>query len=195
MSHLNGLDKLILIFFIISMLVGLLRGLIKESLSLLVFICAFGLSMLFASNLANLLKESSFFKQVISAISTATKINVGIPASYFIAILSFGLLFGAIVLFGTFITFIINLAFAGNSLGLLNRLLGSLFGFCRAFIISVVLIFLLQFTSIHQKVWWKKSNLILLFHPSVSWLDNKISPQVVKIKKTFENIPLHFSSK
>jgi membrane protein required for colicin V production len=184
MTHLNAVDNGILVIFLFSILFGLWRGFVKESLSLVVLVAAFLGAIFYAKNIAFFLKNTHYCKQLMSYLATTTiGFNLVTPASYGILILSFILLFSFILLLGTLFTFLIHLILASIGLGFGNRLLGGIFGFFRACIVMVLLLFILQFTSVKNYPAWRHSKIMPWFQTSIFWLNKKTIPYMDKLKQ------------
>ncbi|MBV9576801.1 MAG: CvpA family protein, partial [Gammaproteobacteria bacterium] len=79
---------------------------------------------------------------------------------------------------------VLNLVFRAGILGAGNRLLGAVFGFARAFILVLVIIFLVQLSSANEKPVWNKSLIVVTYQPMVTWL-RSVTLSDIKIK--FEN--------
>ena len=139
---LNAADWVIVSVVGISMLLSLLRGFIKEALSLLGWALAFTVSMVFSERLAQLL---------VSSIDDATGRYIVAFAVLFVAtLIAVGLL---AKLLQSLVEFV--------GLGALDRLLGMAFGFARGVLILLALVAMLRPTlQLDQYAWWQKSMLL-----------------------------------
>ena len=187
MQAFNWVDYVILAIFVLSALAGLGRGLIKEVISLITLVVAFVVAAMFANPIANSFISSNKAQEAINQATATVGVSTAQPVSYAAIGLSFACIFAATVLIGALIGMIINLAFQAGGGGFGNRLLGALFGCCRAFIICLVFIFIVQLTSFSQDDFWKNSQLIRYFQPSVVWLGNIVSPTLADLKERMEN--------
>jgi len=185
MQNMNWVDYIIIAIFFFSTVAGLGRGLVKEIISLATLIAAFVVASMFASPLAAAFTGSAAVQSVTDQASTAIGMNAAQPLSYAALGLSFGLLFAATVIIGAIIGSVINLAFQVGILGIGNRILGGLFGFCRGFLINLVLIFLVQLTSFGSDAFWQQSKLVGSFQPAVQWLGNIVSPSLANLQQKF----------
>ena len=183
MENLNWVDYIILAIFLFSMLAGFSRGLIKEVVSLASLIAAFVVAVMFANSLALHFTSSSAVQNVVTDASNAIGMNAAQPVSYAAIGISFGLLFAGTVIIGSIIGFFLNMAFSIGVLGVGNRLLGGVFGLGRGFIINLVIIFMLQMTAVSGQPWWKESQCVQQFQPTVVWLGGIVSPSLANIKE------------
>ncbi len=187
MQALNWVDYVILTIFLLSALSGLGRGLIKEVISLISLVTAFIVAAMFANPVASSFISSNKAQEAIEQTTAAVGVSTAQPASYAAIGLSFACIFAVTVLLGALIGMIINLAFQAGGGGFGNRLLGGVFGCCRAFIMCLVIIFIVQLTSFSQDDFWKNSQLIRYFQPSVIWLGNVVSPTLADLRERMEN--------
>lgn len=137
---------------IISALVGLGRGLIKEILSLVAWLVALWVAYLFAEQIAE-----QFIRQFI-------------PDTLISYLAAFGLLFiGALFLCGLLNILIVSLFNAAGLSGF-DRLLGMLFGLARGAVIGALLVMFAAFIpSITQESFWKQSKLVPSFLNLANW--------------------------
>lgn len=185
LQNLNWIDYSILIIFILSILSGLLRGFVKEFVSLVTIIAAFIVATMFASALATVFTNSASVQNAVNQASNAIGINASQPVSYLAIGLSFAILFIATIIIGAIISSILNLAVQTSMLGLGNRLLGGIFGLVRGFIITLVLIFLVQLTPLGSQPWWVQSRFVADLQPVVQWVGNLVSPSLANLKEKF----------
>ena len=119
----------------ISMLLGVMRGLVREALNLLAWIAAFWVANAYAGDIARLLPEA-------------------IPTESVRFIAAFVLLFLGALLLMSLVT--IALAELVKTLGLggFDKGLGALFGLARGVLIVLILVLLAGLTSLpHQGLW------------------------------------------
>lgn len=156
MLELNWLDWVILAVIIISGLISLMRGLVKESLSFVGWVLAFWIALNFSKPLS-------------------AHLTSWITNSETRFIISFALLFIATL----FILGIVNLIIASfmqkTGLSGTDRLLGMLFGLVRGALIITLALLLLRLTPIPNEPWWQHAKLIPYFSPLESWLQTLLS--------------------
>ena len=185
MSQLNFVDIIILIIFFMSMIVGFVRGLVSEMISLITLIAAFVIAIMFSNSLASYFTSTSSVQAVVSQTSTAIGTNTAQPVSYIAIGVSFAILFTVTALVGSIVKYIINIPFAYGMLGFGNRILGGGFGLARGFIINLVLIFLVQLSPLGSEPWWVSSSYVQAFQPAVGWLGPIVSPVLANLREKF----------
>ncbi len=191
MSNMNWVDNAILLIFIISVLAGLMRGLVKEIISILSWIAAVIVAVLFSTKVAAMFTGSPQVQSAVSNASTSIGMNAAAPVSYVSIGISFIVLFILTLTVGTIINHLISKAVEGGGISFVNRLLGGVFGLGRGFIMVVVAIFVIQLTPLQQQVWWSASQLVNSFQPAVKWLGSYAAPGFetlkTKVSDTLQN--------
>lgn len=186
LESLNWVDYVIIAIFLISVLSGFSRGLVKEVISLITLIVAVVVASLFATTLAASMTSSASVQNAVTDASNSIAVNAGTVSqtvSYAAIGLSFAVIFAATILVGAIIGLIINLALSAGVLGIGNRLLGCVFGLGRGFILSLVLIFVLQLTVVSKQPWWQASYCVQQYQPAVAWLGSIVSPNLEMLKE------------
>ena len=146
----NWADWIIVAVVILSALMSLARGFVKEALSLFVWVAAFVVGFYFSDSMSPLLQEE-------------------IPSPSLRYLAAFGLLFVGTLLAGAVVNFIIGQLIRATGLAGTDRLLGTMFGVCRGvLIVLAILVFLPKLLPVNQETWWKQSVLI----PRVLVLEN-----------------------
>mgnify|MGYP000017542188 FL=1 len=136
----NQVDLVILIITVLSSAFGLWRGLIKEVLSLLTWIAALLVSRVYSEPLAGLM--------------TGMIENDGIRY-----VSAFALLFVIVMMFGTFLNFLMSKLLNFTGLKLADRLLGAGFGVARGVIIVLVIMFITSM-FVSETQLWQQSQLV-----------------------------------
>jgi membrane protein required for colicin V production len=121
----NGVDWVIVLTIGLSTLLSLVRGFVKEALSLAAWVVAFFVATAFSGQLALLLVDSID--------------NEGLRSG-----VSYGILFVATLMLGSVVNNLIRQLVKMSGLSGLDRLLGTAFGFARGLIIVVVLVYLTE---------------------------------------------------
>ncbi len=143
-------DYAILGILAISLLVGLLRGFIKEVFSLVVWAAAFIIAYRFADDLAVLMEAQ------VTVPSARTAIG-------FIG------LFIVVLVIGGLINYLLGRLVESTGLSGTDRLLGGFFGIARGVAIVIAAILVTGFTPLPADGWWKESRMIHSFMPLVVW--------------------------
>jgi len=144
------IDYAILAVIGISTLISLVRGFVKEAVSLVIWISAFFIASNFYINLSSLLTN----------ISDQTLRNAAAIAILFITTL----------ILGALVNYLIGQLVSKTGLSGTDRVLGLVFGALRGVLItSAVLFFMDAFTPASSTTWWGSSQLIPEFTLIVEW--------------------------
>lgn len=149
--HMNWVDISIFVIISLSVLVGVVRGFIREALSLLVWGLAFWVALEYTPKLAGL------FADTITASSPRL-------------VISFAVLFLATLILGGVIGYIINKLVRKTSLSSLDRSIGMLFGLARGVVVIVVLVMVINVTPLARAPWWEASIFVDYFQILLTWV-------------------------
>ena len=148
-------DWAILGIVVISALISLKRGFVKEALSLVTWIIAGVVAWMFGAGLSvylvNYIETPSF--RVIAACT---------------------ILFVATLLVGAMINFLIGELIRVTGLSGTDRFLGMVFGAARGGLLVVVAVGLLSLGPVQQDQWWQQSKLLPQFVMVADWSKNLI---------------------
>ena len=145
------IDYVILAIVVISTLISLVRGFVKESLSLLTWIAAFAIAIGFAQSASSLVPKA-----------------VDIPSAR--VALAFMVLFVVVLIVGGIINWIISTLVNKTGLTGTDRSVGMVFGLVRGVFIVAVLILLAHLTAMPNEPWWKASVLLPQFQIVADWI-------------------------
>jgi membrane protein required for colicin V production len=144
-SNLTAVDWVIIVVLSVSTLLSLWRGFAREALSLAGWVAAFLVANIFVGQVASLLA------------GTIENITGRYVAAY-------AMLFVATLVCATFVAFLAGQFIKATGLTVLDRLLGTVFGFARGIILILVCVFVLR---------------QLVAPPDLAWLDqSRLMPQV-----------------
>lgn len=153
----NALDYTLLAILLLSVGLGAWRGLLKEVIALAVLV----VGVLAAFSLSP--PVAAFFQTWFDE-----------PTLCYL--LSFFLIFGAVLLAGVALKSLTTWAAHAAGLGILNRLLGTVFGFIRGALISLVLITFLKIVPVTNPQLLEKSLLVPIFEAPVALIESVLPP-------------------
>ena len=144
----TGLDFVIIAVVLLSAAVGVVRGFIRETFSLVSWILALWVAFSYAE------AASGLFADYISQ----PPLRIGA---------AFGALFVAALLLLTVISFLLHRLLAVEGIRGTDRVLGGLFGVLRALVLLAGLMLLARLANLPQEPWWQQSVLVDHFKPLV----------------------------
>lgn len=159
-------DYAILAIVAVSVLVGALRGFIKEVFSLLVWTAAFLVAWHFADDVAGLMEDAITLPSARTA-------------------MGFTGLFVAVLLVGGLLNYLLGRLVETTGLSGTDRLLGGVFGAARGLVLIVAVLLVSGFTPIPADPWWKESVTIQRVMPLVAWASEYL-PESVSEHLDFE---------
>jgi hypothetical protein len=162
------IDYIIVGIIVFSIIVSLLRGFVREVMSLASWIVAFLIASNFYMYLAGLLTsiESLYIRN-----GTAIAI-----------------LFVLSLIVGAIVNYVIGQLVDRTGLSGTDRVLGACFGFLRGvLIVAAILFFLDTFTGSNQTDWWKESKLIPHFRFVVDWFFQQLQANSSFLNSTFNS--------
>ena len=139
-----GIDYAILGVLLISSFISLIRGFVKEALSLAGWIFSFWVSMTFAGGLSEMLTSS-------------------MDNASFRLIVAFVVLFVISLIISTAVNFFAVRLVQRTGLSGTDRFLGVIFGFLRGTLLVSVLVLLSGLTALPKEPMWKESALLFRF--------------------------------
>ena len=151
------IDYALIGIIIISSVIGLFRGLIKEAFSLVIWVSAAWVALTFSRNL------SPFLDDLIASPS------LRISAAGCI-------LFLITLIFGAVISYLLTELVKKTGLTGSDRLLGMVFGIARGLVISAISVMLAGMTPLPEEPWWNESSLIPHFQSLAVWVRDHIPP-------------------
>lgn len=159
------IDYIIIAIIAFSIIVSLLRGFVREVMSLASWVAAFIIASRFYPYLANLLTQ--------------------IESEYIRNGTAIGILFVLSLIVGAVVNYVIGQLVDKTGLSGTDRVLGGCFGFLRGVLIVAALLFFLDtFTNFNQTEMWKNSTLIPHFGFIVEWFFEQL-----QTNSSFLNLP------
>ena len=140
----NGADLAILGILLISIVVSLFRGFIKEVFSILVWAAA-----IFAAF------------QVAGPMAQSLEPLIDLPSAR--VILAFAAVFILVLVIGGLISFLVGKMVEKTGLSPTDRLFGAVFGLARGLAIVVLVVMLMRVTPFAEDPWWHESRLMPTF--------------------------------
>ncbi len=161
------LDYVVLSIIFVSILVSIVRGFVREILSLAGWVIAFMIAASFASQFELLLPSSV----------TGESLRI---------LIAFVVVFISVLLVMMLVTMLLSSAIKSVGLGFIDRLLGAFFGFLRGVVVVMILVLIAGLTGLPKQPFWQQA---LLSRPLetaatevVAWLPIEISQRI-----SFEN--------
>lgn len=150
-----------------SILVSIMRGFVREILSLAGWVIAFMIAGSFASQ----------FELMLPSSVTGESLRI---------LISFVVVFISVLLIMMLVTMLLSSTIKSVGLGFIDRLLGAFFGFLRGFVVVMILVLIAGLTGLPKQPFWQQA---LLSRPLetaamevVAWLPIEISQRI-----SFEN--------
>jgi membrane protein required for colicin V production len=168
-------DYAVLGIITISLLVGALRGFIKEAFSLAVWAAAFLIAF-----------------QYSGAVAMQLETHIELPSVR--TSLAFAGLFISVLLVGGLLTFLVGKLVEKTGLSGTDRLLGGVFGGIRGLAMVLALILVAGLTPVPQDPWWQQSRSIQSLMPLAEWAAGLLPDYIQEhlelsgVKKTQEEV-------
>lgn len=148
--NLAWVDVVIIGIIAVSALVSVIRGFLKEVISLLTWIAAFWVAVSFSAQLAGWVPASIETPSVRLAIA-------------FVALFLLTLVVGAVI------NYIISTVMDKSGLTGTDRMIGFVFGALRGVVVITVLVLFAGLTPLPQDPWWQESSLLPYFQSLATW--------------------------
>lgn len=144
---------------VISVLLGLMRGFVREALSLVGWLVAFWVALTFAQILAELFLGS-----------------ISVPSLRIVV--AFTILFVVTLILTALVNRLAGQLVRRTGLTGTDRMIGMVFGIARGVVLVSVLVFLAGHTTLAQDPWWQGSVMIGVFHELALWLRETVVPDI-----------------
>ncbi len=156
-------DYVVLGIFFISIILSIMRGLVREVLSLAGWVVAFIVAGSYATEFEPLLPSE-------------------IGGESLRVLVSFVVVFLLVLIVTVLLTMLLSTLIKGIGLGFVDRILGSVFGFLRGLLVVTLFVLMAGLTALPQQSFWQ---LALLSRPLevvamqvIPWLPNDLSSRI-----------------
>jgi membrane protein required for colicin V production len=153
------IDIAIIALVVLSAVLSLFRGFVKEALALASWLVALWIAMIFyedvAGALAKWISEPSLQK-----------------------IIAFSILFITVLLIGAVINYLAGKLVVKTGLAGTDRMLGVIFGMARGAVIVAILVLLAGLTPMPHDPWWQDSQLLKYFQDFAIWMRNYLPKEI-----------------
>jgi membrane protein required for colicin V production len=153
------LDIVILVIVLLSAVISLVRGFVREAFSLAIWVLAFWVAWSFFRDLEVPLR---------SLIDSPTA-RLGI---------AFGVLMVATLIVGGLINYLVIQLVERTGMSGTDRLIGMVFGTARGVVLVAVLVLLAGLTPLPTEDWWVESSLVGYFQELAYWLRELLPPEM-----------------
>ena len=156
----SWLDLVILGIIGLSALISLIRGFVKESISLVTWVVAGILAFRYFSPMAELLEAF-------------------VEAPTIRAVTAFGILFVSTLIIGAIANFIMAQLVSKTGLSGTDKALGVVFGAARGVLIVTMVVLLASLTPMPEAPWWQDSASVGIFQNLAGWVKEIIPADAV----------------
>ena len=155
----TAVDYAIFAVIVLSAVISVVRGFVREALSLAGWVLAIWLALSFTQDLALLLED---YLPVPSA-----RLAVAFFVLFFLTLLLTGL-----------VNFLAGQLVDKTGLSGTDRALGVVFGIARGGVIVAILVLLAGFTALPRDIWWSESQVLHHFQELAVWLRGFLPPDI-----------------
>jgi membrane protein required for colicin V production len=157
----SWVDYLIIGIIGLSALISLIRGFVREAVSLLVWVGAFFVAW-------------TYFREL------SERLAPWVSTPSLRLALAFAVLMLVVLVLGAIVGFVIGRLVDKTGLSGTDRLLGVLFGAARGAVLVAALVLLAGLTPFPQDPWWRDSLLIVHFQQLAVWLLSLLPPEIAE---------------
>ena len=154
------IDFVIIGIIVLSALISLIRGFVKESISLVTWVVAGLLALRYYGPMADLLEP------FVNSVTLRQWIGGGI-------------LFVATLIVGAIVNFIVSQLVTKTGLSGTDKTLGVVFGGARGVLIVTMIVLLASLTPMPEASWWQDSVMIEFFQQLAEWVRSVIPADAV----------------
>lgn len=157
-------DLIVLGIIFLSVIISLMRGFVKEALSLTGWLASLWIAMSFSSGMAELFGSS-----------------IEDPTLRLLA--AFVSLFVLSLVVGSLINFFATQFVQRVGLTSIDRTIGAVFGFLRGILLVTIIVMLLGLTTLPKESWWNESFFLFRFEVIASWLTELLPSDIARYFK------------
>lgn len=175
-TAMNWADYAIIGLIFVSAVISLVRGFVREAISLVTWVVALVIGFKFAPLLAGSLARFIHTPSIRVAVA-------------------FMIIFFIILILGSLINYLITTLVNKTGLSGTDRLLGMIFGVARGVLLVGVIVLLGQLSAVNKNQWWEQSQLIPKFQGIATWLKEFVPDQLQKVKMDDQKSDLRLEMK
>jgi len=153
------IDVVIISLVVLSAILSLFRGFVKEALALITWLVALWVAMAFYEELA------AWLSQWV-AVPSAQKVT------------AFALLFICVLLLGAMVNYLAGKLVDKTGLTGTDKMLGMVFGIARGAVIVAILVLLAGLTPVPQDPWWQDSRFLGYFEELAMWMRDFLPSEI-----------------
>jgi len=147
----SGIDYVILAVIVVSALIGIWRGFVREALSLLVWVVAFWFAYSWSQSLTFMLVDFI--------------VDPGLRL-----IVTFVVLFLSVHIVGFVVSRLLSALIKSVGLKGVDRVAGAGFGLVRGIVAIAALVLVAEMTPITQEAMWQQSFMVSMFMDALEWI-------------------------
>ena len=152
-------DFVVLVIIVVSTVISLMRGFVREALSLIGWLAAFWVALRFSNSLAELFLSSI----------NAPSVRI---------VVAFTILFVLTLILSALVNHLAVHLVEKTGLTGTDRVIGMVFGMARGAVVVSILVLLAGLTTLPQDPWWKESVMIGYFERLAVWLQTTVAPEI-----------------
>jgi membrane protein required for colicin V production len=153
------IDVVILALIVLSAILSLFRGFVREAVALITWLVALWVAMAFYEDLAAILSQW-----------------ISLPSAQ--RITAFAVLFICVLLLGAIVNFLASKLVNKTGLTGTDKLLGIVFGVARGGVIVAILVLLAGLTPLPQDPWWQDSQMLGYFQELAMWMRSYLPNEI-----------------
>ena len=153
------IDVVIISLVVLSAILSLFRGFVKEALALITWLVALWVAMAFYEELATWLSQWI-------AVPSAQKVT------------AFALLFVCVLLLGAMVNYLAGKLVDKTGLTGTDKMLGVVLGIARGAVIVAILVLLAGLTPVPQDPWWQDSMFLGYFEELAMWMRDFLPSEI-----------------